>query len=120
MSYQKIANLVKKIYEMSNDGLVVWEATEKEGTYQLSFSNYSVRLFERYVHQYEGNDYIIQIINSDGELVEETSDVDLKPLWDDSYNSMKHIYGTARRQVMGVENALDSILDELNDKLIPF
>lgn len=127
MSYQKIADLVTKIYKKSNDGTIEWEATEKEGTYQLSFSNYSVRIFTKENkniydnNQYE-DDYILQILNDEGELVEETNDGQLSQLLGEkSFEIMKHLYEIARRQVMGVENALDSILNELIDEDdIPF
>lgn len=118
MSYQKIANLVQRICEKSKYNLIEWEGTEKEGTYQVSFSNYSIRIFST---QSKNNPsdiaYVMQIINSDGELVEETDDEDLKQWWDDSYIEMKLAHETARRKVMGVEDALDSILHELDDDI---
>lgn len=116
MSYQKIVNLTKKIYQKSNDGSITWEATEQKNTYQVSFSDYSVRITKLPSKDFpDSDDYIIQIINSSGDIVEEMSDIDLKDSWDESFSAMKSIHEVARRQVMGVEQALDSILSELNN-----
>lgn len=118
MSYNKIAVLIKKIHEKSTNGSIEWEGTEEEGTYQVSFSNYSVRISTRFNPAYpDQSDQIIQIINSSGELVEEVSDIDLKDLIPKAYEVMKNIHELARRQVMGVEHALDSILGELDDEI---
>lgn len=116
MSYQKITNLVREICRKTYKGLIDWEATEKEGVYQVSFSNYSVRLFlAPSMVQSGSNDYVIQIINSDGALVEETNDEEMKDLWSDAYHEMKQAHDMIRRKIMGVEDALDSILEELNN-----
>lgn len=116
MSYNKIVNIVKKILEKTNNGSIEWEGTERGDTYQVSFSNFSVRLFPRDNPHTPDTDYIIQIINSDGEIVEEVSDEDLKSLLSEAFTKMKQLHELARRQVMGVEGALDAILSELDDK----
>ena len=114
MSNKKIANIVEKINEKTTAGLLEWESTETEGTYQVSFVNYSVRILSKYNPQYaDENDYIIQVMNSNGELVEEVYDEEFKGFLDKAYDKMKNIHELARRQVMGVDKALESILDEL-------
>ena len=44
MAYKKIADLVVKLYDKTVQGEIPWEATDKEGVFQKSFSNYSVRI----------------------------------------------------------------------------
>lgn len=120
MSYQKIADIITKVYERTNANLVEWEATEQQNKFQVSFANYSLRIsVKENSLDPDDNDYIIYVINSYGEIVEEVSDEDLRQLLPDAFMKMKSIYELARRKAMGVDYALDSILDELNGE-IPF
>lgn len=115
MSYPKIAQLVNLLSKNTIAGTIIWEETNKTGVFQTSFPDYTVCLFPRQNRNSEDDDIIIQVINSNGELVEEVSDVDLRSHLEDSYPLMKSMYEVARRQVMGVEQAIDSILKELHD-----
>ena len=116
MSYQKTADIIIKISKKTQDDLIEWETTERAGKYQVSFSNYSIRIFKSISNETPGDDdYIIQVINGYGETVEEVSDVDIKSLLPDAYKIMKNTYELARRKAMGVDEALDSILDELDE-----
>ena len=117
MSYQKIADIITKISEKTKNESIEWETTEKEGVYQVSLSNYSVRVFKvpGRENPMEEEDYIIQVMNGQGEIVEEVSDVDIKSVLTDAYTMMKSTFELARRKAMGVDVALDSILGELDD-----
>lgn len=118
MSYEKVGKLIRSLHSTSKSGKIIWEDTEKDGTYQVSFPNYTIRIFSRInpYNPHDGNtDYVIQIINGDGDVVDEISDVDVKEIISNSYNVMREIHDIARRQVFGVEKALDEILSDLGD-----
>ncbi len=121
MSYPKIAQLVELLSKNTIDSRINWEETDQTGVFQTSFPDYTVRIFPRQNYT-QDIDYIVQVINSNGELVEEVSDEDLTNHTDDAYKLMKGMHEIARRQVMGVESALNSILNELDDGTddIPF
>ena len=123
MSYPKVAQLVNLLSKNTIVGKITWEETEKTGVFQTSFPDYTVRLFPRQnPNESQGAmDFIVQVINSNGELVEEVSDEDLSDYLEEPYQLMKTMHEISRRQVMGVESAIDSILNTLeNPDDIPF
>mgnify|MGYP000198919873 CR=1 FL=1 len=118
MSYKKIINIIQKIHTKTNNDLIEWETTEESGIYQVSFSTYSIRISERQSYSTpEEHDFIIQIINNMGDIVEEVSDEDIASSLEKAYHIMKSTYELARRKAMGVDLALDTILDELENEL---
>lgn len=112
MSYPKIAKLIAVLKEQTESGLLAWAQTEKSDMFQASFPGYSVRIFVRDHNPIE-QDYVLQIINYLGEIVEEISDPDLKNVMENPYRVMRDLHDSARRSAMGVENALDEILNWL-------
>lgn len=116
MSYQKIAHLVVLLSRKTKEGKLAWSATERNGVFQVSFPSHSVRIFEKLVPHDEGGqrlDMVAQIIDYNGDVVEEVSDEDLKGMVAGPYTTMRDMFETARRQAMGVESAIDGIIDEL-------
>lgn len=122
MSLAKIAILVPKLHKQTIDGKLEWEQTDREGAFQTSFPNSSIRISVRPSESLLSfqNDYVISIYNSSGILIESASDVDIKNELDNSYNLMKEMHETARGYALGVEQALDSIISELSKDDIPF
>lgn len=112
MSYPKIARLVNVLKSQTESGSLSWSQTEKPDMFQASFPNYSVRIFVKASNPIE-QDYILQIINQLGEIVEEVSDPDLNGFMETPYKVMRDLHDSARRSAMGVENALDDILSWL-------
>ena len=122
----KLWTLVQKLNERTIAGQVNWERTAEEGVYQASFPNYSVRLFTR--ERRGERDYIIQIVDQDGTVVEDSSDVDLARVsglgLPDTFDFMRGLYNIARRKAMGVDQALDTLMEILDkgpgDDDVPF
>ncbi|MDO9328151.1 MAG: hypothetical protein Q7U27_05390 [Pseudomonas sp.] len=108
MSYPKIATLVNVLLTQTSKGELNWSQTEKTGNFQASFPRYSVRIYP------QGNDYILQILNELGDIVEEVSDPELRDVLQDAYKTMGALHDAARRNAMGVESALDDILGFLD------
>jgi hypothetical protein len=119
MADQRLAQLVKQLAKKTAERAISWEKTEEEASFQTAFPGYSVRL--RVIRSASGlyagaTAYAIQIFNELGELVEETTDEELDgPTPGEFYTSMKAMYTGARRSVMGVDKAIDSILQRLAD-----
>ena len=113
----KLWEFIQKLAAKSDTGNVSWERTAEDGIYQVSFPNFTVRTF------YRGGggdpDYIVQILNEDGSIVEETSDAQLTQMADTSivgaFSLMRKLYEAARRKAMGVDNALDALLEALDE-----
>ena len=121
MSYQKIARLVTALSEKTITQEVSWNQTEHGEIFETSFPNYSVRISkgERPNNFNESQPiYILEILNDNGEIVEEIDDEMLTEFIHSPFGIMKEMYEAARRQAMGVEEALDSILNIIDP--IPF
>jgi hypothetical protein len=94
----------------------------EEDVYQASFPGYSIRILERLTKesnaQSDAVDCIVQIFNENGTLMEEIDDIQLREGWEyetPPFITMDAIYVTARRTALGVEQALDNLLNELGE-----
>jgi len=111
--------LIELLYDLTKSQGLVWQETEVDGVYQISFPTYSVSLSRRRNPDPEEaeKDYWISIYNSDGKLIDEISDVDLQSDFSNpeltAFQYMGELYDMARRSAMGVENAIQEILAQL-------
>lgn len=119
MSYPKLAQLVTKLAKLTERGRITWEPTSVRDQYQVSFSDYSVLLSTTTTDLAE--DIVVTVVNSEGEIIESVRDPELVDFFSPQtpYSVMAEMYGIARRQAMGVEGALDSILNDLEAKSDP-
>lgn len=124
MSYEKLYRLVEGISAKTETGNVDWETTINEGVYQTSLSNYSIQIRSENSYNSSDEDYILTILDAQGNVIEEVSDVSLnqnKDANNRSHNNyfmmFKNLYGSARRQALGVEKVIDTLLDQFaNDE----
>ena len=108
MSSQKIKQIVENLYEETKDNRIDWIKTETEGTFQVSFVDYSLRIWSRpKPSKFAEDDYFLGIYDQSGALMVETRSLEF------SKETMKDLYELARRKAMGVEEALDRILDSI-------
>ncbi len=114
MSMEKLASLVTKLLLLTDKQKLQWEQTESSSVFQVSFPEYSIRIFPRQGR--EGTDYHIAVLNSDGDVIDTASDVSLKEHLTDSYEKMQYLHDAARRSAFGVDKALDNILESLDEK----
>ncbi|WP_330206609.1 hypothetical protein [Pseudomonas sp. AM14(2022)] len=114
MSYPKIAKLIETLLSQTESGALPWAQTEKSDMFQASFPRYSIRIYPQRSHNSLEPDYVLQILNDLGDIVEEVSDPDLQSVLETPFLVMRNLYEGARRSAMGVENALDEILDFLD------
>lgn len=114
MAYEKMVQLVRALLEKTKLGKLEWQETEREGVFQSSFSAFSVRTMTRESHDEWNNtdiEYGLGLHNDKGALIEE--------IWPEtlavqgSIALLREVYEYARRHAMGVENALNTILEEL-------
>ena len=127
MIFQKQATLVLRLYQKTADQKLEWKPAVKEGVFQVSFSDYSVQLSE--VDRGGTTDYRIEVFNSDGEIADGFTDVDIsdepgapvntkarvdqpsRPSW---FKTMKELHEMARRSALGADKAIDSLLADLD------
>ena len=117
MSYEKIAKLAESLIVNTQAGKVKWkESTFDENTFEYSGPSSSITVScqtRRDQHGEPEEDIVLKFYNDEGKLVESVSDVDLSSFIIDSYQYMKSLYETARRQALGVESILDNLLVSL-------
>jgi hypothetical protein len=116
MSYPKMAVLIERLISLTNRSEIRWEATAQDDVYQASLPGYSVQILTRpTVHRgVDGEDVVVRIRNNEGKVIEEVADTDFsQDLLKNSYEKMQNMYQTARRQALGVEAALDELLNAL-------
>lgn len=110
MSHSKIISLVQSLTQATEQGLINWERTAENGIYQIAFPEYSIQIgpvetsdpFEAHV--------LLKIIDDRGKLVERVIPSDLVPFLTDSDSYMWSLYDLARRSAMGVDKAVDLLL----------
>jgi hypothetical protein len=118
MADQQLSTLVQRLSKRTREGKVLWEKTVNEGVFQAAFPGFTIHLSTRptRLSNRAGLDYVLQIYNDAGELVEETSDVDLDETpATEMFRLMEDLYAMARRTVMGVDIAINTLLAELGD-----
>jgi hypothetical protein len=109
---EKLLKLVQKLLEKTNAGETRWEETVRPDTFQASFPNHVVWIS---THQNSGaDDYVISILNEVGVAIESADDNALSKAFPQSkvFETMRELYGLARRGALGVDAALDSLLSE--------
>lgn len=112
MAISKTAQLVARLLYRTEEGEVKWEETETEGVYQVAFPEYSIRVYSRSYSNEDGNGepyFGLAIFNDHGSLVEEVWDPTLDNEF--TYHVLRKLYEGARRKAMGVEQALDNLLN---------
>lgn len=116
MSYQKIIDLVRRVADSTGSGALDWAETEDVDVYQVSFTNYSLRVGKSLSRIGHGDEFSIEILDSMGDVVDRISDEDPEDdaLRMDLYSLIKGIFESARRRAKGVDDAIDSIMLDLD------
>lgn len=110
----RMLKLIQKLHANTVNGKVKWERTTSSNVFQASFSNYALRISVKQESS-EAPDYYLYIKDEQGITVESTSDTDIEQAIPGSgaYKLMGALHEMARRQALGVDKALDSLLEEL-------
>jgi hypothetical protein len=123
MSLPKQAGMVKKLAQLTKEGLIDWKSSLNQSSFQVSFRDNTIRITTR--DRGDEVDILIQLLNGNGEIVEIFSDVDLGNISTESgqtwFNLMQELLENARRKALGADKVLDEIIADL-DKAddIPF
>jgi hypothetical protein len=112
---EKILKLVQRLHAKTGAGEIAWEKTAGKDVYLTAFPNYTVKVYT--VSDIDSDDqvYFVSIVNETGTVIERASDVDVKKAFPQAKATqlIREIYTMARRQALGVDSALDSLLVEL-------
>jgi hypothetical protein len=115
MADLKLWQLIQALAERTKDGRVPWRPAVRDGSYVASFVNYSVEIAPN--QRGETLDYVLRVYNSDGDVIEESSDVELRPVaTEEPFAYMRTLYESARRTAFGADKAIDALLRELTSE----
>lgn len=115
MEQNKLIALINRIITKTSYGELDWESTNNPKSFSVSLSNYSISISAIKSFDYDDDDYRITIYNEEGDVIEEATDIELKNQMPDALIRFKTLFDEARRKAMGVDEALDDILKELED-----
>ena len=107
MKYQKQIAIVKKLIENTEIGKLTWAEAPTPKIFQVSLPQYTVQIAR------EPQDTIVIIRDSAGETIEKYTSRELAREWPIANSVMDELYVTVRRKALGVDKALDNILNEL-------
>lgn len=112
MSVKKYQKIVDGLVSKTQNHELEWRETVDRQRFQVSFKNYSV-IISKEIWK-EGSGIRISILNPEGTEIDSFDDEDLHNEGLDKYSDvMSALYLNARRQALGVDAALDEILNEL-------
>jgi hypothetical protein len=112
---EKLLKLFQRLHAKTKAGEIKWEQTSRSDVFQTAFPNYVVKLSARPSDSGEAFDYFVSIVNENGVVLETASDIDISKAFPavEAYKTMRELYDMARREALGVNAALDSLLGEL-------
>jgi hypothetical protein len=107
MSTQKLAELVTRLIRLTDQDRIEWTLGPDERSVMAAFPSYGVSLREH------GSDFVIDIYNQQGNIIESIRDPEVAPWIPNSFQLMRSMYASARRRALGIDQAIDTLLDEL-------
>jgi hypothetical protein len=117
MADEKLANLVMKLQQGTEKGKVLWETTASDSMFQATLSGYIVQISQNPDPQSEDPDYMVTILNKDGQVIEAALNGELGQTAvfanENAYRVMRNIFNRARRAALGGDQAIDAIISQL-------
>jgi hypothetical protein len=119
----KQVDLIKSLIKNTVRGKANWKGTVDPHIFLLSFPKYSVTFSEESSTMPEAGsepDYVIRIVNLEGNIVEEVRDWDsslknaFTPGTESAFSTMQDFYKDVKRQALGFNEAYDYLLKELD------
>jgi hypothetical protein len=108
--------LVQRLHAKTAAGELQWDKTVSKNTFQTAFPSYVVRVSVDYPEDAEAPDYHVAVRDGAGTTIESVSDRQVHNALPDSnaFTLMGELFTMARRTALGVNQALESLLNELN------
>lgn len=115
--YEKEIELLKRLYARTEQGAVNWYKTDQEEVYLAQFPEYDIQILQRWLDENEDTyDTYLSILDKNGVLLESFSDTMIsqsESIGSDAFLFMRDLFSMARRIALGVEQALDNLIEYL-------
>jgi hypothetical protein len=117
MSDNKYWRVVKALIRKTNSGEAKWEPTPVDGVFSISLPDYSIRIW-RSEDDVGSQRVMFSIVDSSGTVIDTFSDGEIRAGVNptqtiETYREVTRLAESARRQAMGIDKALDSLIEEL-------
>jgi len=114
---EKLHALAERLLNKTLEGSLVWEKTVTANAFQAAFPASTIKIAEYSSDEPdEGPYYELSIHNEKGRQIENTTDHALEKIsGGKSFGIFSNLYREARRRALGVDEALDDLLGQLND-----
>lgn len=121
----KQARLIERLFQLTQSKKLAWDVDPFDDEVSCVFSTHKIVINDR--RDSDGSPYVyVSIKNIAGSEVDSFTDNDFSetvpqiPGVDSYWKLMSELLRLARRQSKGADEAIDNILDELDDKDLPF
>jgi hypothetical protein len=119
MRYDKEAKLIDLLLERTEANQLEWSVAVEADEFQVSFADKSVRISRMRTRDGSAIDYVIELINEDGNVVDTFRDTNIDRAMTGNtggpwYKKMRDLYDFARRSALGADKVLDAILNDLD------
>ena len=115
---EKLLALAERLLKKTQNGSLIWEKTAATNAFQTAFPTSTIKIAEYSpAHQDEGCDYGLSIYNEAGKQIESTTDRAVAKKTDGkAFSVFPDLYTEARRRALGVDEAIDDLLGQLEDE----
>ncbi len=121
---EKALALVQNLYVRTSDGDVDWQVTGNERAFQAQLGDFTLRLTRIPDIEYQDSpDYELRVLDKSEREVESITNRSLRPVMDRStpeglnpYSLLDRTFEMARRQALGVDQAMDTLLQSLTKR----
>ncbi len=109
---KKLVTFAERVYEKTAKGELRWETTSDANAFAVSFPKYSVTI-ERVPETEDTNEsFMLRISNDRGQTIEEFTSWQAQRA---GFDHLRELFDRARRIAMGLDEALDDLLEQLDE-----
>ena len=109
---KKLIVLMNKIYARTKASVLDWEPTEVPNILAVKLADYTISIERAGETDKAPESFNLSIANSDGLVIQELSDYLASK---NGFADMKDLFDRARRQAVGINDALDDLIRELDE-----
>lgn len=103
----RLVKLIIKLHERTTRGELHWQQTPEEHAFSASFAKYST------VVASIPRDFMLRLHGPDGRFLESIRGYDLMGYDQSAARNLEELYEMARREALGVDQAIDDLLAEV-------
>ncbi|MBN9983820.1 hypothetical protein HFO68_29305 [Rhizobium laguerreae] len=110
MTLESRIELIKAVHQKTVEEKLNWEVGPTSNSFYVKIGENAISVREI------KDDYIIQLFNSDGEIVEEVADPEFSAAgYSTAFTLLRELFSMAKRNAYGSDRVVSNILSDLNN-----